>query len=136
MRKRFALLWTMVVLGAALALPATTAASGGYSATTVFNYCNGNQVNLKMKGSAAGWTSANYLTLDSWAQRKTSSGWQTVYRWNQAHYSFNANGAKHTLTGFRSYNGNNTYYFHIVFQFRAWHNNQLLANSLYKSVKC
>jgi hypothetical protein len=136
MRKRLMLFWTPVVLGLAIMLPATTAASGGYSYKTVYNYCNGNQVNLKMKSSAAGWTNANSLTIDSWAQRKLSSGWQSVYQWNQAYYNFPINGAKHTLTAWRTYNGNNSYYFRILFQLRAWHNNTLLASSSFKSVVC
>lgn len=135
MRKRFALLSTLVVLAAALALPASTMAANGYTTTTVYNYCNGYQVNLKMKASAAGWTSANKLTVDSWAQRKNGS-WQTVYHWNRAIYSFAANGARHTLTASRSYNGNSQYYFRILFTFKAWHNSQLLATSSFYSVKC
>ncbi len=136
MRKRLMLFWTPVVLGLAIMLPATTAASGGYTYKTVYNYCSGNQVNLKMKNMAAGWTSANSLTIDSWAQRKLTSGWQTVYTWNQAYYNFPSNGAKHTLTAYRSYNGNSSYYFRIIFQLRAWHNNNVLASSLYRSVVC
>lgn len=136
MRKRFGLLFTLVVLGAALALPASTAAASGYSYRTVYNYCSGNQVNLKMKNIANGSTPANYLTIDSWAQRQTSSGWHTVYTWNQAYYSYNANGANHTLTAWRSYNGNNQYYFRLLFRLRAWHNNSLLASSSFKSVRC
>ncbi len=78
MRKRLALLWTMAVLASAMALPVTTAAAGGYSYRTVYNYCNGYQVNLKMKAIAAGHTPANSLTIDSWAQRRVNGYWQTV----------------------------------------------------------
>lgn len=136
MRRRLMLFWTPVVLGLALLLPATTAAAGGFTYKTVYNYCNGNQVNLKMKNMAAGWTNANSLTIDSWAQRKLPGGWQTVYNWNQSYYNFSANGQKHTLTAWRSYNGNNSYYFRTLFRLRAWHNNNLLASSTFKSVKC
>ena len=100
MRKRFALLSTLVVLAAALALPASTLAASGYTSKTVYNYCNGYQVNLKMKAIAAGWTNANKLSIDSWAQRK-NGGWQTVYQWNRVNYSFAITGAKHTLTAWR-----------------------------------
>lgn len=136
MRKRFTLLWALMVLVIAMALPATTAAAGGYTHKTVYNYCYGNQVNLKMKAISAGWTPANSLTIDSWAQRKLGGGWQTVYTWNQAYYNFFANGAKHTLTAYRSYNGNSAYYFRILFRLRAWQGNHLLASSTFKSVKC
>ena len=136
LRKRFTLLWAMVVLMIAMALPAATAAAGGYTHKTVYNYCYGNQVNLKMKAIAAGWTPANSLTIDSWAQRKLAGGWQTVYTWNQVYYNFNANGLKHTLTAFRSYNGNSSFYFRILFRLRAWQGNSVLASSTFKSVKC
>jgi len=136
MRRRFALLWTAMVLGAALMLPASVAAASGYTYKTVYNYCNGNQVNLKMKNKAAGWTPANRLTIESWAQRKLAGGWQTVYIWNDAVYNFNWNGSGHTLTAWRSYNGNNSYFFRILFRLRAWQGNNLLASSTFKSVKC
>lgn len=136
MRKRFTLLWAMVVLMIAMALPAATAAAGGYTHKTFYNYCNGNQVNLKMRAIAAGWTQANSLTIESWAQRKLGGGWQNVYVWNDVYYNFNANGVKHTLTAWRSYNGNSTYFFRIIFRLRAWHNNNLLASSTFKSVRC
>jgi hypothetical protein len=134
MRKRFALLWAMVVLVIAMALPAATAAAGGYTYKTVYNYCN--QVNLKMKNMAAGYTPANSLTIESWAQRKLAGGWQTVYIWNDVYYNFNANGLKHTLTAYRQYNGNSSFLFRILFRLRAWQGNNLLASSTFKSVKC
>ena len=136
MRKRFALLFTPVVVALALMLPASTAASGGFSVKTVYNYCNGNQVNLKMKAIAQGYTSTNRLTMESWAQRKVAHGWQTVYTWNPVSYSFANNGVKHILTSWRSYNGNSSYYFRLLFRLRAWHNGSLLASSTFKSVKC
>jgi hypothetical protein len=136
MRKRLGLAMTLVALAMALALPSSTMASGGYSYKTVYNYCYGDQVNLKMKNIAAGYTPATRLTIASWAQRKLSSGWQTVYTWNTAVYSFSANGAKHTLTAYRQYNGNSAYYFRILMQLQAWKGGNLLASSTFKSVKC
>jgi ABC-type transport system involved in multi-copper enzyme maturation permease subunit len=136
MRKRLALLWTMAVLGAALALPATTVAASGYSYKTIYNYCNGNQVNIKIKNIAAGWTPADGLTVESKAQRQTSSGWQTVYTWARADYAFATNGVKHTLTVWRSYNGNSSYYFRIWLRLRAWDGNYILASKVLTSVKC
>jgi hypothetical protein len=131
------MLWTPLVLALALALPASTAAGGsGYSYRVIYNYCSGYQVNFKVKNIAAGWTPANYLTIDSWAQRKINGRWQTVYTWNQAWYSFNANGQKHTLTSNRQYNGNSSYFFRIVMRLRAWQNNNLLATKTLHSVKC
>ena len=65
MRRRFALIWTLMVLGAALCLPATTAAASGYTYKVVYNYCDGNEVNLKMRNIAAGWTRADKLTIET-----------------------------------------------------------------------
>src|SRR6188472_63724 len=131
MKKRLALLWTPLVLVAAMMLPASTAAASGYTYKIIDNYCfgaGGNSVQFKVKEIAQGWTPANYETIDSWAQRKVGSNWQRVYTWNQVHYSFAANGQNHWLTLARAYTGNNTYYFRIVFKLRIWHNNSLLAS--------
>ena len=137
MRKRFALLWTLIVLGAALALPASTAAGGsGYTYRVLWNYCDGYQVNIKVKNIAAGWTPADGLTIESKAQRLTASGWQTVYTWPRADYAFNANGDKHWLTVTRWYNGNANYYFRIWLRLRAWDGDFILASQKLKSVKC
>jgi hypothetical protein len=137
MRKRFALLWTLAVLGAALALPATTAAGGGgFSYKVVYNYCNHYQVNVKVKNIAAGYTNADGLTVESKAQRKTNRGWQTVYNWNRADYAFPTNGQKHVLTVWRQYNGNQSYFFRIWLRLRAWDGNNILAQKVLTSVKC
>lgn len=126
----------MVVLGVALALPASTAAASGYSYRVIDNYCAGYQVNFKVRNIAAGWTPADGLTIESKAQRRTGSGWRTVYTWARADYAFNANGQKHTLTATRSYNGNSSYYFRIWMRLRAWDGNYILAQKVVTSVKC
>ena len=136
MKKRLALIWTPLVLVLALMLPATAAASGGYGYKTVYNYCYGNQVNLRMKAKAAGYTNANKLSIESWAQRKVGSHWQTVYHWNKVVYRFYIDGRNHSLTSYRSYNGNNSYLFRIIFRLRAWHGKHLLASSSFHSVRC
>jgi hypothetical protein len=51
-------------------------------------------------------------------------------------YKFAADGRKHILTTWRSYIGNNHYYFRIVFRLRAWEGTQLLATTTFRSVKC
>ena len=139
MRKRLALIWTLAVVGAALALPATTVGGNtGYSYRTVYNYCEGAQVNIKVKNIAEGFTEANKLTIDSWAQRAPakSGPWTTVYRWDRASYKFEADGQKHWLTSWRSYNGNNQAWWRVVMRLRAWHNKTQLASVDVFSVKC
>ena len=134
MRKRLALLTTPIILGLALMLPATTMASGGYTYKTVYNYCDGYTVKLKMKDIAAGYTPANKLTIESWAQEKYSGSWHYVYTWSTAVYKFVENGASHYLTTWRSYTG--SYLARIVFRLRAWHGSSLLASSSFHSVSC
>jgi hypothetical protein len=138
MRRGLMKLVVPLVVAAALIAPAAApaAAASGYSYKTVYNYCSGLQVRLKMKNIAAGYTPANKLTIESWAQRRVSGKWQTVYTWNKAVYKYAWNGKSHTLTAWRSYNANNSYWFRIVFRLRAWHNRTLLASSTFKSVKC
>jgi hypothetical protein len=137
MRRKLVMLVVPLVVAASLLItPATTIAASGYTYKTVYNYCSGLQVRLKMKNTAAGFTSANKLTIESWAQRRIHGRWQTVYTWNKAVYKYAWNGKSHTLTTWRSYNGNNSYWFRIVFRLRAWHNRTLLASSSFKSVRC
>jgi hypothetical protein len=136
MRKPFALLFTPVVVALALLLPASVAAAPGFPVKTIYNYCDGQQVNLKMRITARGYTNANKLTIASWAQRKLSSGWQTVYRWDKAVYKYEKNGNKHSLTAWRSYNGTRSHKFRIVFRLRAWNNRNLLDSTLFRSVRC
>jgi hypothetical protein len=138
----------LAVLGAALALPASTAAAGGYvsaghrNASTgykyrvMYSYCSGSTVNFKVRNIAKGYTPANKLTIDSWAQRRKGGRWQTVYTWARAKYTFPVNGYTHKLTSYRSYIGNDTYLFRIVFRLRAWHNKKVLATTTLHSVKC
>jgi hypothetical protein len=136
--RRRSMLGVLLVLAASLSFPAATVAGNGYNYRVIWNYCSGNDVYYKVKEIAQGWTPTNRLTIDSWAQRQPvgGSGWTTVYVWNQAAYNFSANGQKHWLTLARAYNGNNHYWFRIVYRLRYWHNNQVLAAGLIKSVKC
>jgi hypothetical protein len=139
MRRRLALVWTFAVLGAALSLPAATFAGGtGYSYKKIYNYCDGTTVHLKIKNIAEGFTDANKLTIDSWAQKApTKNGpWTKIYSWSQAKYTFDIDGQKHWLTSWRSYNGNNTAWFQIVFRLRAWHNRTQFATVDVGSAKC
>jgi hypothetical protein len=140
MRKRFALLGALVVLAAALAVPATTAAasiqSSGYTYKVVYNYCDGYTPHFKVKETAAGWTPANGLTIDSSVQELYGGRWHTIYTWNQQYYNFPDNGRSHWLTGWRWYDGNATYYFRIVFNLRVWAGNTVLAHKTLNSVRC
>ena len=137
MRKRFALLWMLVVLGAALALPATTAAVEGFRHKVVYNYCDGADPRLKVKNIAEGWTNANKLTNETWVERRPANGsWTRIYTWPLARYKFEIDGSRHWLTSWRTWNGDQTYWYRIGFRVRAWHNQNLLASAVIYSVKC
>jgi len=89
MRKRFALLWTLIVLGAALALPATTAAGSPYQWQTLLNTCSnsgggfgyGKSV-LKMRQYEYGTSGTRQFRVRAWAQRKQGGNWVNEYTSN------------------------------------------------------
>jgi hypothetical protein len=135
-RKPYALLLVPVVVALALVWPQSVDAAADYPVKTVYNYCDGTTVKLKMRITARGYTNANKLTIDSWAQRKVSGTWQNVHRWDRAAYRFETNGHRHSLTAWRSYHGTNSHRFRIVFRLRALHNRQVLHSTLFRSVSC
>jgi hypothetical protein len=139
MRKRLALLWTLIVVGAALVLPATTAAaSGDYQYTIKYNYCDGADPHFKVKNVALGSTDANKLTNETWVERRPagSSTWTKVYTWDIAKYMYEIDGRKHWLTSWRTWQGDQHNWYRIGFRVRAWHNSTLLASQIVYSVKC
>jgi hypothetical protein len=81
MRKRFALIWTMVVLGLALMMPASTAAGVNYGRIVfVSGYCEGNNtVNATFKLTKYSGFYATDLSMTAKGQRYYSGGWHTVY---------------------------------------------------------
>jgi hypothetical protein len=130
------LLLTPLILAAAMLIPAPTTAAAAYPVRVVHNYCDGQTVHLKMSISARGYTDANKLSIDSWAQRRVSGSWQTVYNWQRAVYAFEVDGNRHTLTSFRSYHGTRSHEFRIVFKLRAWKGRHVLHSTVYRSVAC
>jgi hypothetical protein len=137
MRSRITLFCTLAVLGVALTLPASAAAAeSGYKYKVVYNYCDGKTVHFKAKNIAEGWTPANRLTIESWAQKKVNGSWRTIHAWDRANYKFTANGDRHWLTSWRQYNGVPGNKFRIMFRLRAWENRQQLASVVVTSVNC
>jgi hypothetical protein len=106
MRRRLALLWTPLIIAAALALPSAAAAGGmssdPYRFRIVSNYCNAHHdVVFKVKFIAAGWSSANELTIDSKSQMDTGyhrRHWSTWETWPRVSSTFEpASGVNHSL---------------------------------------
>ena len=137
MRTRLTLISTLIVLGVALALPASTAAAGtGFGYQVKYNYCDGATVRMKVKNIADGSANANKLTIDTWAQRKSNGTWKTIHRWDRAKYKYEIDGTRHWLTSWRSWQGTTSHRYRLVFRLRAWHNSTVLASVTLRSVKC
>jgi hypothetical protein len=81
MKKRFALLWTLVVLSMALMLPATTAAASYGKITNTSTSCKngGNKVVANFKLTKYSGFYATRLEISAWGQGKYSSGWKNEY---------------------------------------------------------
>lgn len=123
MRKRMLLLWTPVVLGLALLVPATTLAGSGYSVVIEDNYCNGAIANFTVSWRAANTTNANMLTIDSYELVQHSNGsWHAPLYWPTKVYKFHINGQPHSLTVSRAYEATDRP-IKIGFQLIAWHRN-------------
>jgi hypothetical protein len=139
MRKRLALLGTLIVVGAALALPAATAAAGtAYGYTIKYNYCAGADPHFKVRNEALGSTRANKLTNETWVERRPggSSTWTKIYTWPLSSYKYDIDGLRHWLTSWRTWTGDQSNWYRIGFRVRAWHNSTLLASQVVYSVKC
>lgn len=144
MRRRLMLLWTSVVLVLALLLPAATMAGGlgHYKWKVLSNHCKaGYDPYFKAKFTEVGYTSSNYLTIDSWVQRKPlgdgGGSWSTFYTFNQQTYGPYEDGAgNHWIKAWRTYDGDSSYWYRIQFQLTAWYNDQYLYSKVLSSVKC
>ncbi len=138
MRKRVWLLLTMTVVVAALAMPASAAAATGYEYQVKYNYCQGADPHFKVRNNASGSTNANKLTNESWVERRPagSTTWSMIYSWPIAKYKFAINGDKHWLTSWRTWDGDQSNWYRIVFRVRAWHSSTLLSSEVVYSRKC
>lgn len=141
MRTRLTMLSLLLVIGAVFALPASAAAAteSGYNAKVIYNYCHGADPHFKVKNVAHGWTTANKLTNESWVEQRPggrNQTWKKVYTWDMAKYTFKANGDKHWLTSWRTWNGDRSHWYRIGFRVRAWHNTTLLNSETIYSRKC
>lgn len=143
MRRLSGLLFTPLILAAALALPASTAATGGFSTTVIRDDCTGTNgwTNVfKASETVSGLTTANRLTIDSKAQTVqlvASDHWQTVQTWSRRTYSFAADGSDHSLTLRRTFAGGGPENVgRIVFKMKSWHNGTLLWSEILRSREC
>lgn len=133
MRRRLALLWTLVVLGAVMVLPASTAAAAKWSTAKLVNSCNYNNypmltLKLKAKITAKGTSSTDWLRISSKLQHKEfgSSTWVTDQTWSDKNYYYTANGSSHSLSLLRSHTWDDSTsfdYMRIVFTMDALDSN-------------
>ena len=139
MRRRLMVLWTPLILGLALLLPATTLATSGYTYSVKANYCSGNDSFFKVKNMAAGWTPADGLTVEMWAQWHPIGygSWHTYGgSYAEKHYYFFPNGNKHTLTVWRWWYGDSSFWYRQMFKLHVWNGGYELAHKTVYSVKC
>ena len=137
MRRPSRLLFIPLVLAAAMALPASTAATAGYTNVVINNYCDGSDIVLKMTTKAAGYTPANKLTIESWAQKKFPSGWRNIRTWPARVANFAANGHNHSLTLSRTWTiPDASTYYRLKYRLRAWHGTELLNSKTFLGFKC
>ena len=132
----------LVILAAALAAPATAAAASvkpsGYTYSIKSDRCTGptyQRIHLEVKETAAGWTPANSLTIDSWAEEFSHGAWHTFYVWPRQHNNFTPNGASHSLTSSRSF-GDAPHSVRIAMQLQIWKNGTLLSHKVFLSGIC
>lgn len=120
-----------------LILPQTAAAASGFSYDVLVNQCSSSKAILKVALKAAGSTSANRLTIDSYGRYSSLFGNGNGRPWPQKRASFTANGSSHTLTLKRTYGGNAPESVEqLVFKVRAWRNNTVLYQRTIKSKWC
>lgn len=88
MRKRFALLWTPLVLVAAMMLPASTAAASSFQWQTLKNSCSNHGGGLgygksvfKIRQWEYGTSGARQFRVRASAERKQGGHWVTEYSW-------------------------------------------------------
>ncbi len=143
MRRLARLLLTPMVLAAALMLPATTAAGGGFHTTVLRDVCTGTNdwTNVfKARETVSGLTTANRLTIDSKAQTVqlvANVHWHTVHTWPRVTYNFTADATDHSLQLRREFAGGGIENMgRIVFNMRSWHNGTLLWHELLRSREC
>ena len=143
MRRLIRLLSTPLVLAAALALPASTAAIGGFSTSVLRDDCvgmNGWTSSFTASETVSGLTTANRLTIDSKVQGKSFVGnnhWHDGHVWPRRTLSFVADGTDHTLQLHRRFAGGGIEHLsRIVFKMRAWHNGTVLWSETLRSLGC
>ena len=104
MRKRFALLWTPIVLGLALMLPGTTAAASYGQITNTSTTCKngGNRVNATFSLHKNSGFYATRLTMTVYGQGYYSGHWRNDYAFGTYWLQVNTSG---------SYNWTKSFYY-------------------------
>ena len=102
MRKRFAMLWTIVVLGLALMLPASTAASSYGSIYSTNTWCTsgGNRVNGTFNLHKYSGFYATKLQMTAYGQHHYNGSWHNVYligTWSKYVYTSGQANFKYTF---------------------------------------
>ena len=132
-RHRFKLIWMTLILGAAMALPASAAATTGYTFSIVNQHCYGalgQNVYFRVKLTAAASTTATKLTIKSKSQYYSGGKWHTFYKWglNQS--------SPPSIDYSYTHEGTNQYNWRIVSTLKAMKGKTVLAHKTLTSKAC
>jgi len=136
MRKRLAFLWTPVVLGVALMLPATTAATSYGQITFVNGYCSGNNtVNGTFKVHKNSGFYATKLTLTMKGQGYHNGAWHTEYNIGTASKMVNTSQAGN-LSRFAWFNPGHAGKHRMTAVGKIWNGSYVVAKGNVRSGTC
>jgi hypothetical protein len=136
MRKRFSLFWMLVVLGAALALPASTAAASPGKFGFIGGYCSGtNTVNATFKLVKNSGYYASDLGITAKGQAYINGAWKTEVELGTATKAVDTNGSA-TLKKTFTYNPGHAGRHRILATGKIWNGNSLVASGRDRSGYC
>jgi hypothetical protein len=135
-RKRFALLWMLLVIGAAMALPASTLAATPGSIGFTSGYCSGaNTVNATFKLVKYNGFYATKLTMTAKGQGYHNGAWRTEYNIGTWTKSVNTS-ARATMIRELWYDPNHNGRHRILVVGRIWNGSLLVGSGKARSGWC
>ena len=135
---RLVLLWAAVAGATQLTGPSAVAASRlgstGFQHRVLQDACDGGIIQFKVSWAAGSSTSADRLTIDSYAQRVIDGKWRTVSAWPRQTYRFAITGRGHSMWRWNQYACPTRH--RILMVLAAWHKQKLLAHRSVHSAAC
>lgn len=137
MRKRLVLVWTLLLLGSALALPASAAAAD-YKYDILQNYCDGGQPNIKVKLIKPPGLYPDRFTIDATGQHSQTGNGNWSNESTTSHFSKNVpqQYARWTWSKSLYWDPPDGRWHRIKLRLKAWDNGGVVASTTIYSVKC